>query len=318
MAMEYKDYYQILGVSRDSAQDEIKKAYRKLARKYHPDVSKEANAEEKFKEVKEAYEVLKDKEKRQAYDQLGAQWKSGQGFQPPPGWEYETRGTPFSEGLDPSEFSDFFEALFGRAGWQQARGARRGFQQRGQDQHSKITITLEEAYHGCEKAIQLQQPQLNPKTGEVQLTTRQLKVKIPKGVSAGQQIRLANQGAPGIGGGPNGDLYLEIMIAPHPLYTVKQKDIYLNLPLTPWEAALGAKIQVPTLGGKVELTIRPGSQTGQTLRLKGRGLPGQPPGDQYIILKIYIPEPKSESQKQLYRQMAEEMTFNPREDLMRT
>lgn len=315
MTMEYKDYYEILGVSRNASSDDIKKAYRKLARKYHPDVSKEENAEEKFKEVKEAYEVLKDKEKRQAYDQLGKDWQAGQGFQAPPGWEYQTRETPFSEGMGPGEFSDFFEALFGR-GWQQAHRGRGGFQQRGQDQHSKINITLEEAYHGCEKSIQLQQPKVDPNTGQVHLSTRHLKVKIPKGVSNGQQIRLANQGAPGIGSGPNGDLYLEIAILSHSLYTVQGKDIYLNLPITPWEAALGAKIKVPTLAGNVELTVPPGSQTGKTLRLKGRGLGST--GNQYVILKIYIPEPKNESQKQLYRQMSEQMQFNPREDLMRT
>jgi curved DNA-binding protein len=315
--MEYQDYYKILGVERNANADEIKKSYRRLARKYHPDVSSEKNAEEKFKQVKEAYEVLKDPEKRKAYDQMGANWKQGQGFSPPPGWEYQSRSgrgqthETFSQG----DFSDFFESLFGGMGG--ARGqAHHEFKQRGQDQHAKVSISLEDAYRGATRELSLQEPQLDPRTGQVSYQTHTLRVKIPAGVTTGQQIRLQGQGTPGMGGGPKGDLYLEIQVMPHSLYTLEGKDVYLNLPITPWEAALGAKISVPTLGGTVELSIPAGSQTGQKLRLKGRGLPDKPAGDQYVLLKIYIPEPKNEQQKQLYRQMAEQMQFDPRKDLL--
>ncbi len=310
--MEYKDYYQLLGLSREASADEIKKQYRRLARKYHPDVSDEKDAEEKFKEVKEAYEVLKDPKKRARYDQLGSQWQAGQGFEPPPDWQQYTSSAPFEEGQF-SDFSDFFSSIFGQA----RRGrAGAGFQARGQDQLSKIDITLEEAYHGCDRQLQLRQSELDPKTGQLQVKSRSLKVKIPKGVTQGQQIRLSGQGGQGMGAGPSGDLYLEINLLPHATFTVDGKNIYLNLPITPWEAALGSKVTTPTLAGNVGLTIPAGSQTGQQLRLKGRGLPGTPSGDQFVLLKIYIPEPKTAKQRELYQQMAEDMEFNPREDLI--
>ncbi len=312
--MEYQDYYKILGVSRDATADEIKKSYRKLARKYHPDVSSEPNAEEKFKQVKEAYEVLKDVEKRKAYDAIGSGWKQGQGFTPPPGWE----SRPGGEGVRPEfreGFSDFFESLFGGLG-QEARWTRQEFKQRGQDQHSRVTVSLEEAFNGSTRLLTLQEPIVDYQTGQVTSKTRQLRIKIPAGVTEGQQIRLQGQGLPGIGGAPNGDLYLEIHLAPHSLFTVEGKDVYLNLPVTPWEAALGAKVSIPTLGGSVDLTLPPGSQTGQKLRLKGRGLPGGTPGDQYVLIKIYIPEPKNDQQKELYQQMAEQMPFDPRKELL--
>jgi curved DNA-binding protein len=306
--MEYKDYYKLLGVSKTATVDEIKKSYRKLARKYHPDVSKEPNAEEKFKEVKEAYEVLKDPKKREAYDTMGKNWQEGQNFRPPPGWEYQ-QSAGGAEGFGgEAGFSDFFEALFGRG----ARGAhgfgggqRREFKQQGQDQQSKITISLEEAFHGAERTLTLQEA----------ANTRQLKVKIPAGVTTGQHIRLAGQGSKGSGGGANGDLYLEIQIAPHPFYTVEDRDVYISLPITPWEAALGGKIAVPTLASSVELKIPAGSQSGQKLRLKGRGLPGNPAGDEYVILKIVVPDAKTEEQQKLYQQMAEMMPFDPRQHL---
>ncbi len=314
--MEYQDYYKILGVSREATPEEIKKSYRKLARKYHPDVSKEENAEEKFKQAKEAYEVLKDPEKRKAYNAMGSNWRQGQGFTPPPGWEFQQRGGRSETFGGGGDFSDFFETLFGQFGRGGAGRTYREFKQRGQDQHSKVTVTLEEAFHGGTRVLTLQEPAMDPQTGQVSYQTRTLRVKIPAGVTQGQQIRLHGQGAPGIGGGPNGDLYLEIQLQPHRFYTVEGKDIFLNLPVTPWEAALGGKIEVPTLGGDIALTIPPGSQTGQKLRLKGRGLAGTPAGDQYVLLKIYIPEPKNEQQKQLYRQMAEHMQFNPRKELL--
>lgn len=322
--MEYKDYYAILGVTRQASEDEIKKSYRKLARKYHPDVSKEPQAEERFKAVQEAYEVLKDPKKRGAYDQLGANWKSGQDFRPPPGWQ------PFGgfeeafagEGADDlGGFSDFFSMLFGQ---QQGRGGRGGFQHRhhqgfgggfqqqaprGQDQHAKIQISLEDSYQGGSKTLQLQVPTLDAR-GRAQYSQRTLKVNIPKGIVSGQQMRLAKQG------GQGGDLYLEIELLPHPYFTLQGHDIYLTLPITPWEAALGTKIAVPTLGGKVELKLAPGSQGGQKLRLKNRGLPNKPQaGDQYVVLQIQTPPAKTEAERALYEQLAKELPFSPRENL---
>jgi curved DNA-binding protein len=317
--MEYKDYYKILGVSRTASEDEIKKAYRKLARKYHPDVSKEPNAEERFKETSEAYEVLRDPEKRRAYDQLGSEWQSGQEFRPPPNWEREFH---FGHGGLGGDFSDFFESLFGRGfgGFGGAGAGRRGFQQqrgfqqRGQDEHARIEITLEEAYHGGSRTLQLQVPEVDA-AGRAITRTKSLNVKIPAGVTEGQKIRLSGQGAPGIGGGPGGDLYLEVSIKPHPLYQLSGKDITLELPIAPWEAALGARVQVPTLGGRVTLNIPAGSQSGQRLRLHGRGLPGRPAGDQYVVLKIVNPPAESETAREVFRRMSQELAFNPRAHL---
>ena len=312
--MEFQDYYDRLGVARNASPEDIKKSYRKLARKYHPDVSEESNAEEKFKQVKEAYEVLKDSKKRKAYDQMGPDWQQGQGFTPPPDWEYQSSAKPNSQqDFNAGDFSDFFESLFG----QQARARRHhtSFKQRGQDQHSKISISLEEAFSGTTRVLSLQTPEINPQTGQVAYQTRTLNVKIPAGVTQGQQIRLSRQGTPGLGGGPNGDLYLEINLHSNSLYTVEGRNIYLNLPITPWEAALGATVQAPTLAGPVDIKIPAGSQTGKQLRLKGRGLPGKTPGDQYVLLKIVIPEPKNDQQKALYQKMAEEMRFDPRKEL---
>lgn len=316
--MDYKDYYKILGVDKTATADDIKKQYRRLARKYHPDVSKEDNAEEKFKEVKEAYEVLKDTEKRKAYDQLGSGWQGGQGgFEPPPGWDFnqqQSAGAGFQGGGD---FSDFFESIFGgMGGAQQRHGHSSHFQQRGEDKHSKINISLQQAFHGSEMVLQLQDAVINQQTGQVERKTRDLKVKIPKGVTNGQQIRLAGQGGPGYGGGANGDLFLEISIDSDKHYQVDGANLTLHLPITPWEAALGANIEVPTLGGNVNLKIPAGSQTGQKLRLKGRGLPAKTPGDQFVILDIYIPKPENDQQKALYEQMSQQMQFNPRQDLM--
>ena len=314
--MKFKDYYQIMGVPRGASQDEIKRAYRKLARKYHPDVSKERNAEARFKEIGEAYEVLKDQEKRAAYDQLGQNWKAGQDFTPPPNWntgsfEFRTRG--FS-GTDADGFSDFFENLFGGGVFRAGRGAQgAGFAMRGEDQHAKIQISLEEAYHGTTRTVQIATPSFD-QHGRAVRKTRSLQIKIPAGIAQGQQIRLAGQGIPGANGGAAGDLYLEIELPPHPLYQVEGKDIYLNLPLAPWEVALGATLTVPTLGGKVELKIPPGSQSGQKLRLKSRGL-GKPPGDQYVVLQIVVPKPRTEKEREIYQQMARAMPFNPRSHL---
>lgn len=324
--MEYKDYYATLGVDKKATEEDIKKAYRRLARKYHPDVSKEANAEEQFKNVQEAYEVLKDPEKRKAYDELGANWKAGQEFRPPPGWgeggtRFYTSGNAggFSE-EDLGGFSDFFSQMFGgrthggMGGFGRGQEGFREFKQRGADQHAKVSISLEDAFKGTSKTFQLQMPEVDAH-GNVHQGVKTLKVNIPAGVSQGQQLRLAHQGGPGAGGGPAGDLYLEIDIQPHAHFTLQGKDIYLNLPVTPWEAALGATINVPTLGGKVGLKLQPGSQSGQKLRLKDRGMPGKPHGgDQYAVLQIFTPPASSHEQKQLYEKMAQDLPFNPRKD----
>ena len=313
--MEYKDYYKILGVKRGAKEAEIKTAYRRLARKYHPDVSKESDAEQKFKEVGEAYEVLKDPQKRQAYDQLGANWKAGQSFTPPPGWEDIFSGAGFSgmgattEGFHGAGFSDFFESLFGgnfsqgqTSGFQSQGFQSGGFQTKGADQHANISITLEEAYLGANKTIRLS-------------NGRNLDVKIPAGITAGKRIRLAGQGTAGMGGGPNGDLYLEVQVIPHKLYKTDGSNVLLDLPISPWEAVLGARIEVPTLAGRVEAKIPAGSQSGKKLRLKKRGLPGTPGGDQIVTLQIVVPNATNEKDKDYYQEMAKRFEFNPRKDL---
>lgn len=313
--MEFKDYYEIMGVSRDASQDEIKRAYRRLARKYHPDVSKEADAEARFKEVGEAYEVLKDPEKRAAYDQLGANWKAGQDFHPPPGWDqgFEFHGGGFT-GADAAEFSDFFESLFGQgftAGGYGSRGGGRQYHARGNDAHAKIFIDLTDAYQGATRTLNLKHTELGV-DGRPQLKQRNLNVKIPKGVRAGQHIRLSGQGDPGIGGGSAGDLYLEVAFNPNPLYEIDNKDVLLELPVAPWEAALGATVKVPTPAGTVDLKVPANSSGGRRLRLKGRGIPGDPAGDLYVILKIALPPADSEAAKRIYTDMQQTLNFNPR------
>ncbi len=316
--MEFKDYYKIMGVKRDATQDEIKRAYRKLARKYHPDVSKEADAEERFKEVGEAYEVLKDPEKRAAYDQLGANWKAGQDFNPPPDWDqgFEFHGGGFT-GADAAGFSDFFEELFGRAGYSQAGGQQTGYREynmRGEDTHAKVFIDLEDAYKGASKTLTLKHSEMGP-DGRPHLKERTLNVHIPKGVRQGQHLRLAGQGGAGMGKGQAGDLYLEIEFNPHPFYRVEGKDVYLDLPVAPWEAALGAKVKVPTPTGPVDMKIPPESQAGKKMRLKGRGIPGKSPGDLYVVLQIALPPANTEKAKQAYKDFAEAVPFNPRAKL---
>jgi curved DNA-binding protein len=310
--MEFKDYYEIMGVKRDATQDDIKRAYRKLARKYHPDVSKEARAEERFKELGEAYEVLKDPEKRAAYDQLGSNWKSGQEFRPPPDWDsgFEFRGGGFTPGGS-AAFSEFFESLFGRGGSPGARAGARAFHARGEDHHAKVLIDVEDAFHGATRVITLQVPELDAQ-GHVRMRERSLNVKIPKGIKPGQQIRLAGQGAPGVGQGGSGDLYLEVKFKPHALYRFEGNDLYLDLPVAPWEAALGGSAKVRTPGGVVDLTIPAGSAGGRKLRLKGRGIPASPPGDFYVVLKIVLPPADTEQAKAFYREMQDKLAFNPR------
>jgi curved DNA-binding protein len=327
--MRYKDYYKIMGVARDASQDDIKRAYRKLARKYHPDVSKEKDAEEKFKELQEAHEVLKDPEKRAAYDQLGADWRPGQDFRPPPDWG---KGFEFSRGRAPGGgaeglggFSDFFSELFGErspfgggmhGGPQGGPGAgagrrgRGGFAAAGQDHVAKVEIDLEDAFRGGSRTIELRSPEMTA-DGHVVVKPRTLRVTIPAGVTDGQQIRLAGQGSPGIGGGPPGDLFLEVNLRPHARFKADGRDITLTLPVAPWEAALGETVAVPTLGGPVDMKLPAGARAGQKLRLRGRGLPGPTPGDQFVVLEIVLP-PDSPRAREFFEQMKRELPFDPR------
>ena len=312
--MEFKDYYKIMGVARDATQDEIKRTYRKLARKYHPDVSKEADAEARFKELGEAYEVLKDAEKRAAYDQLGANYKGGQEFRPPPDWNagFEFSGGGPSGG-DGADFSDFFTSLFGRE-FRAGGAGHAPSHAKGEDHHARILIDLEDTYQGATRTITLRVPSVDTQ-GHVITRERVLNVTIPKGIRKGQHIRLSGQGSAGRGEGKAGDLYLEVEFRAHPIYRVDGRDLYIDLPVTPWEAALGATIKVPTLGGIVELKIPEGSVSGRKMRLKGRGLPGDAPGDCYVILAIALPPADTEAAKELYRKMEKELNFNPRTKL---
>ncbi len=315
--MEYKDYYATLGVDKKATADDIKQAYRRLARKFHPDVSKEANAEDKFKSVQEAYEVLKNPEKRAAYDQLGSNWQAGQEFRPPPNWEGARSGRQQGEHQFSAEemagFSDFFSNLF-----RGQRGSRQyadegDFKQRGADQQAIITLTLEEAFHGASKTFQLQVPEFTA-DGQVQQHIKTIKLTIPAGTMPGQQLRLAGQGGPGFNGGPAGDLFLTTEILPHPLYQLDGKDIYLTLPISPWEAALGTQVTLPTLAGKVELKVPAGASAGQKLRLKGRGMPAKPTaGDQYAVVQIVVPPVTTPEQKALFETLAQKIPFNPRQ-----
>lgn len=314
--MEYKDYYKILGVDRGASQDEIKRAYRKLVRKFHPDVNTgpdAAEAERRFKDVGEAYEVLQDPEKRAAYDTLGAGWKDGEAFRPPPDWDagFEFSGGGYTE-ADPDQFGAFFDDLFSRRrGFGSGAGTRRDFHAPGQDHHAKIVIDLETAFNGGSMDFVLRKPELDA-SGHVVLSERTIRVRVPRGVIEGQHIRLAGQGAPGLGGGVSGDLYLEVAIKEPPGIRVEGRDVFMDLAVTPWEAALGARISLETPGGRVQLTVPKHAQTGKKLRLKGRGIPGTPPGNLIAVIKIVIPPTETAKARELYQQMAQEMTYDPR------
>ena len=333
--MEYRDYYETLNVSRTASADDIKKAYRRLARKFHPDVSKEKDAEAKFKQVQEAYEVLKDPEKRAAYDQLGSNWKAGQDFRPPPdfGGGFEFRGRPAS-GAGPGaggghdSFSDFFSSLFGGSApggnpFEQppfgagGGGGRRRAPARGRDHHARIDIDLEEAFRGGNRTFELKRPQVDSE-GLLQMRKHTVKVTIPPGITQGQQLRLAGQGEESPHGGESGDLFLEVHIRPHDRFEIEGKDVTATLPLAPWEAALGATVPVPTLGGEVEMRIPAGAQSGQKLRLRGRGLPGTPAGDQFVQLKVVLPPADSPKAREFYEQMKRELPFDARAGAART
>jgi curved DNA-binding protein len=308
--VEFKDYYQVMGVARDATEAQIKQAYRKLARKYHPDVSKEKDAEARFKEVGEAYEVLKSPEKRAAYDQLG-QHRPGEDFRPPPNWD---SGFEFSgSGPGNSAYSDFFDSLFGA----QARSGRaRGesHTDRGEDHHAKVLLDLDASLNGGPRTFTLRMPEIDDQ-GRLVSKERTLNVQVPKGILAGQQIRLAGQGAHAPGSGTPGDLYIEVEFQPHPLYRADGRDLSLELPVGPWEAALGATVKTPTPSGVVELKIPAGSRAGSKLRLRGRGIPASPPGDLYVVLQIALPAANDDKAKAAYAAFAAAFPFNPRAGL---
>ena len=295
--MKYKDYYKILGVGRSAGEDEIKKAYRKLARKYHPDVSKEANAKEKFQDVSEAYETLRDKEKRAAYDSLGSGFRQGQDFRPPPDWFDRFGGGGRAEDLHGVDLGELFESmgLFGRAG----RRSRRSFA--GEDYEIPVRLTLEEAASGAERTVQLE-------------SGSSFTARIPRGATDGQRLRLRGKGGAGVNGGPAGDLYLTIALEPHALFRPSGHDLDIEVPLAPWEAALGAEVQIPTLEGRVTMKVPAGSKAGQKLRLAGKGLPkpGGGAGDLYALLSIAVPATLTEAETKLYEQLRESSRFDPR------
>jgi len=310
--MEFKDYYTTLGVARTATKDEIKRAYRKLARKFHPDVSKEKNAESRFKDIAEAYEALGDTEKRAAYDDVGKRHADGADFEPPAGWDagFEFTGRNFG-GDDDAAHSAFFESLFGRqrAG---ARGPRPSANAAGSDHHAKIQISLLDSYRGVQRSISLRVPQLDA-GGLMTLKDRTLDVNIPKGIRAGQHLRLSGQGSVGQGNGPAGDLYLEIEFAPDSRFRIEGSDVYLDLPISPWEAVLGASVTVPTPDGSVQLSVPPGSVSERKMRLKGKGIPASTPGDLYVVLNVVLPPADTAEAKDIYRGMAASFPdFNPR------
>ena len=317
--MEFKDYYKTLGLERSASQDEIRQAYRKLARKYHPDVSKEADAQERMRDVNEANDVLRDEEKRAQYnamlDQIASRGSySSEGFQAPPNWDEGFEFHRSSDGHsadDHAEFSEFFSSLFGQA---QQQRSQRNQQVRGEDQHAAIEVSIEESLKGTEKEIVLRALKHDAQ-GQLAFENRTLNVKIPVGVQPGQYIRLSGQGLPGYGGAASGDLYLEIRIAPHARYRVEGSDLYMNLPVTPTEAALGTSIEIPTPNGKnVSVSVPPNSRAGMKLRLRDYGLQGKTHGHLYLVLEIVLPPAHSEAVKQAYQHLAEVAPFDPRHD----
>ena len=315
--MEYRDYYKILGVERTATADDIKKSYRRLARKFHPDVSKE-----------------KDAEKRAAYDQLGSNWKSGEQFRPPPDWGsgFEFRGGPRGgrqqgagagaryggeQVFEDEGFSDFFSSLFGDAAARGPFASAGGRANRsGRDHHASIDIDLEEAFAGTTRTLELKRPVVKS-DGTLEVEPHTVRVTIPAGVTEGQSIRLAGQGEQAPKGGKAGDLYLEVHVRPNRLFQLEGRDVTLTLPVAPWEAALGGPVKVPTLAGTVEMNVPAGAQSGQKMRLRGRGLPGQTPGDQYVQLKVVLPQANSPEAKALYEEMRSKLAFDPRADLTR-
>lgn len=310
MSSKYVDYYKVLGVSKDISQNDMQRAYRKLARKYHPDVNKDPGAEDKFKEISEAYEVLKDPEKRKMYDELGPNWQQGQDFRTPPGWENVHFN--FGSGGDAGGFSDFFNDLFG--GRRSRPGARSFYSSMGSDQETVLSLTIEEAYSGGKKSLQFTTTELSPQ-GMPTPKLKTLDVNIPKGVLEGQKIRLAGQGGAGSGGGAAGDLYLKVTIESHPVYKLNGRDIYMDLKVSPWEAALGTSVSLSILGGSVSVKVPQGSSSGKKMRLKGKGFPAKKGrGDLYLIIKIVLPLTITPDEKKLFKELADVSKFNPRSE----
>ncbi len=312
MHVEFKDYYKILGVEREATAEQIKKAFRKLARKYHPDVSKETDAEARMKELNEANAVLSDPEKRAAYDNLGNAARNGQDFRPPPGWD---AGFEFSDhgqgGGQSADFSDFFSELFGRTMQQEARRRGPPVRGRGEDHHAKIMLDLADSYRGASRHLSLRMPRLDDQ-GHMVLAEHTLEVRIPVGVYDGQLIRLSGQGGPGAHGGEAGDLYLEVHFNVHARFRIEGRDVYATLPVAPWEAALGADVNASLPASTVQVHIPEGSQTGRKLRLKGKGIPASPPGDLYLVLEVVLPPAGDARAREIYQMMEREMAFNPR------
>jgi curved DNA-binding protein len=316
--MEFKDYYKVLGVEPGADDAAIKSAYRKLARKYHPDVSKEKDAEQQFKEVAEAYEVLKTAEKRAEYDELRQYAQQGRPFEPPPGWQSQSHGG-FDGGFGQSgrDYSDFFEAIFGNAAHaHRGRAHSRMHARRGQDVEMEFPLLLEETLQEQAKQVALQIPQYSADGQPLPALNKTLNVKIPAGTGDGERIRLKGQGVPGIGGAPNGDLYLIIRLVPHPLFDVEAHNLILTVPLAPWEAALGCKVTVPTLSGKINLTIPANTQSGQRLRIKGKGLVNKlgGHGDLYALFKVVMPAQTDAASRELWSQLAQKAAFDPRSE----
>ncbi|MFM7514897.1 MAG: DnaJ C-terminal domain-containing protein, partial [Cyanobium sp.] len=313
--MKYTDYYAILGVERDASAEDIRKAYRRLARRYHPDISSEDDAEAKFKEVNEAYQVLSDPEQKQAYDQLGRH-RSGEEFRPSEDWG----GQVWQEGgFEDFDLADLLERLGQRAAGSQAAGRRRAgapFAMRGQDYEATATISLEDASRGVEVSLDLSVPEPTAEGG-VRRVPRTTRVRVPRGVVDGERLRVAGRGGPGYGDGPPGDLYLDIHLQTHPLFRAVGHDLYLEVPITPWEAVLGAEIELPTLDGRVKVAVKPGAKAGQKLRLAGKGLPrrGEGAGDLYGVLQLVTPPAISEKERELYRELAASSSFDPRATL---
>ena len=325
--MEFKDYYQVLGVGRGAAEADIKKAYRRLVRKHHPDVNQAADAQVRMQALNEAWEVLKDPEKRAAYDRLGQRWQGGGEFQPPPDWNagFEFSGAPDGADADAADHSAFFEALFGAARRGGGRGGARprpraqagaDFSARGEDHHARIVVPLEDVFSGATRTLTLQSAGFDA-PGQRTLQARHIDVSIPKGLREGQQIRLTGQGSAGHGGGAAGDLFLALQFEPHARYRIDGRDLYAKLPVAPWEAALGASVPVATPGGALEISVPAESQAGRKLRLKGRGIPAAAstgtPGDLYLVLDVVLPPAHTEAARAAYRRMAQDLAFDPRQ-----
>ncbi len=316
MAVTFQDYYETLGVPRDATQEQIQAAYRKLARKYHPDINRAPEAEEKFKQINEANEVLRDPEKRRKYDALGPNWRNGQEFTPPPGTGpeggFEYRNVrPEEFDLGSADFSDFFESLFGRGGG--ARGRRGPIRMQGDDIETQLTVSLEDIYRGATRNVTLQIPERDEE-GRPRETTRNLNVRIPSGTPDGALLRLAGQGGAGLNGGEPGDLYVHVHVAPHPTFKVEGQNLVVTAPVTPWEAALGAEIPVPTLDGTVRAKLPAGTGSGKRLRLRGQGLPDRhgKRGDLFAAVRIDVPKTLSEREKELFEELQRASRFDPR------